>query len=290
MTILGKFGANGIPSLRRVPFRVPLVTQTSGGDGYWVGEGKAKPLTKFDFSRRTLTPMKVANIAVLTKEVIRDSNPSAETIVRDELAKALQQRLDTDFIDPEKGAVADVSPASITNGVTPIQTAGTTADAVRADIKAVFAAYIAANNTPSSGVWIMSANTALALSLMVNALGQPEFAAITMAGGTLFGLPVITSEFVGYTLDSPSNGRWVFLVNAQDIYLADDGGIEVDMSQEASLEMSDAPAHNSTTPTPAQLVSLWQTNSVAFRAERTINWLRRRTEAVQVLQEVNWGA
>ena len=42
-----------------------------GGAGYWVGEGKAKPLTKFDFTRTTLTPLKVANIAVLTKEADR---------------------------------------------------------------------------------------------------------------------------------------------------------------------------------------------------------------------------
>src|SRR5690606_6765518 len=35
-TILGRFGNNGIPSLRNVPFRTPLIGQTSGGDGYWV--------------------------------------------------------------------------------------------------------------------------------------------------------------------------------------------------------------------------------------------------------------
>src|SRR5690625_7886619 len=65
-TILGRFGQGGVPSLRQVPFRVPLVGQTSGGEGYWVGEGKAKPLTKFDFARRVLEPLKVDNIAAVT--------------------------------------------------------------------------------------------------------------------------------------------------------------------------------------------------------------------------------
>ena len=116
-TILGRFGQNGIPSLRRAPFRVPLIGQTSGGAGYWVGEGKAKPLTKFDFERKLLEPLKVANIAVCTEEVLRDSSPSAEMIVRDQLAAALRERMDIDFIDPAKAAVAGVSPASITNGV-----------------------------------------------------------------------------------------------------------------------------------------------------------------------------
>lgn len=281
-TILGRFGANGVPSLRRVPFRTALIGQTSGGNGYWVGEGAAKPLTKFDFSRTVLEPTKVANIAVVTEEVLRDSSPSAEMIVRDQLAAALRERLDIDFINPAKAAVAGVSPASILNGVTPVASGGADADAVRADIRALFAAFIAANNAPTSGVWIMEATTALALSLMQNPLGQAEFPGITMNGGALFGLPAIVSEYVPTGL--------VALVNASDIYLADDGGISVDMSREASLQMDDAPTNNSAAPTATSLVSMFQTNSVAFRAERTISWAPRRASASAYLTGVAWGA
>src|SRR5262245_2044867 len=130
-TVIGKFGQGGIPPLRRVPFRVGLITQTTGGEGYWVGEGDAKPLTKFDFSRRTLEPLKCANIAVLTKETVRDSNPSAETIIRDELARALVQRMDADFIDPDNAGTANIKPASIANGASTVTSAGTSADNVR---------------------------------------------------------------------------------------------------------------------------------------------------------------
>jgi HK97 family phage major capsid protein/HK97 family phage prohead protease len=285
-TILGKFGANGIPSLRRVPFRVALVSQTGSGDGYWVGEGKAKPLTSFDFSRTTLEPLKVANIAVVTEEVLRDSSPSAEMIIRDSLAAALRERLDTDFIDPAKAASAGVSPASITNGVTPVSSAGGTADDVRADIQALFGEFIAANNAPTSGVFIMPATLALALSLMQNPLGQSEFPGIGMSGGTFFGLPVIISEYV----PTITGGTYVALVNASDIYLADDGGVQVDMSREASLQMDNAPTMSSDSPTGTSVVSMFQTNSVAFRAERTINWARRRTSAVALLSAVGWDA
>lgn len=283
-TILGRFGQGGVPSLRRVPFRVPLVGQTSGGDGYWVGEGQAKPLTKFDFSRTTLDPLKVANIAVATMEVIRDSSPAADVIIRDQLAAALRERLDIDFIDPAKAASSGVSPASILNGVADIPSAGPTADDVRADIRAIFGAFIAANNAPTSGVWIMSATTALALSLMQNPLGQSEFPGISMTGGTLFGLPVIVSEYV----PTDSTGSIVTLVNASDIYLGDEGGIDVSMSTEASLQMDDNPDNPTTASTV--LVSLWQRNLVGFRAERTINWARRRASAVAYLSGVNWGA
>ncbi|MCY0330070.1 phage major capsid protein [Pseudomonas aeruginosa] len=283
-TILGRFGTNGIPSLRRVPFRVPLIGQTSGGDGYWVGEGQAKPLTKFDFERKTLEPLKVANIAVATMEVIRDSSPSADVIIRDQLAAALRERLDIDFIDPAKAAVAGVSPASILNGVAGIPSSGNTADDVRADIRALFNAFIAANNAPTSGVWLMPATTALALSLMQNPLGQAEFPGISMTGGTLFGLPVIVSEYI----PTASAGAVVALVNASDIYLGDEGGVDLSMSTEASLQMDNAPENPTTASTV--LVSLWQRNLVGFRAERAINWARRRASAVAYLTGVNWGA
>ena len=280
-TILGKFGSDGIPDLRRVPFRVPLVSQTAGGEGYWVGEGAAKPLTAFDFSRTTMEPLKVANIAVLTEEVIRSSSPSAEAIVRDALRDALVARLDVDFVDPAKAAVAGVSPASITNGSTDdIASSGTDADAIRLDVRSVFARFIAANNAPSSGVWIMSATNALALSMMVNPLGQSEFPGVSMTGGRFQGLPVIVSEYVGSV---------IILVNANDIYLADDGEIAIDLSREASLQMDSAPTMNSTTPTAIATVSMFQTNSVAFRAERTINWARRRATSVAYLTGAAYG-
>lgn len=285
-TILGKFGSNGIPALRRIPFRTPLISQTAGGEGYWVGEGKAKPLTSFDFARTTLEPLKVANICVLTDEVLRDSSPDAERIVRDQLAEALKARLDIDFLDPAKTASAGVSPASITNGAPHGAASGTgDADDIRADVRSLLNEYIAANNPPSSGVLVMRSGTALALSMMVNALGQGEFNGIGMNGGTLLGIPVITSEHVASGV--------VVMINASDIYLGDDGGIRIDMSREASIEMLDSSLTGDSIGvvpgTAASTVSMFQTNSVAFLAERSINWARRRTTAVTYLTGVAWG-
>ncbi|MFC7399579.1 phage major capsid protein [Chelatococcus sp. GCM10030263] len=280
MTIVGRFGNGGIPALRRVPFRVPLIRQTGGSTGYWVGEGAAKPLTKPSWGRTELGPLKAANIAVATMEALRDSSPSAETLLRDDLAAAVAAAIDTAFIDPANAGTNGVKPASITNGLTAIPSSGNDAAAIRADVKAAMAAFVTASNPLSSGVWIMSATTALALSMMRTALDQPEFAGITMNGGTFFQLPVITSEYVdGY----------VVLANASDIWFADDGGVAVDMSTEASLEMADNPTGSSVTPTAAQLVSMFQTNSVAFRAERTLNWARRRDTGIAVITGVAWG-
>jgi HK97 family phage major capsid protein/HK97 family phage prohead protease len=275
-TIIGRFGQGGIPSLRQVPFNIRVPAQISGGAAQWVGQGKAKPLTKFDFESITFGFAKVAAISVLTEELIRFSTPSADVLVRNGLAESVIARLDADFINPAKAEEAGVSPASITNGIAGIPSTGNPDE----DASAAFGQFIDADLQPTGGVWLMSSTTALALSMRKNALGQKEYPEMTMLGGTFQGLPAIVSQYVGNQL---------VLVNAPDIYLADDGGVAVDMSSEASLEMESAPTGDSITPTGTELVSMWQTNSVAIRAERWINWRRRRSAAVARVTNVNYG-
>lgn len=276
-TIIGRFGQGNIPALRKVPFNIRIPAQTSGGSASWVGQGKAKPLTRFDFESITFGFSKVAAIAVLTDELIRFSNPAADALVRNSLAEAVIARLDADFVNPAKAEVANVSPASITNGAQQIPSAGSP----DTDSTNAFQVFIDAGLQPTGGVWLMSSTTALALSKRKNALGQKEYPDMTMFGGTFEGLPAIVSQYVGNLL---------VLVNAPDIYLADDDGVAVDMSREASLEMESEPTGDSVTPTPTEMVSMFQTNSVAIRAERWINWKRRRTAAVAVITGVNYSA
>lgn len=293
-TIVGKFGTGGIPSLNRVPFNVRIAGQTSGGTGYWTGQGQAKKLTRFNFNDVTLPFYKVAAISVITEELARFSSPSAEMLVRNGLTECLIERLDIDFIDPGKAISAGVSPASITNGIAGLTPSGTDAAALRADLQQLLAGFITANIAPTSGVLIMSPTTALAISLMRNALGQKEFDNITMNGGTLEGFPVIVSNHA--LIDGSPGGAVIIMVNANDIFLADDGGVSIDASREASLEMSDTPTNASTStasppdPTPTSLVSMYQTNSIALRAERFIAWQRRRTAAVAWLDGVAYTA
>lgn len=281
-TILGKFGTGNIPALRAVPFNISLPRQTTGGKGYWVGQGQAKPLTKFDFETVTLGWAKVANIAVITEELLRFSDPAADLIIRDQLAAALAQVLDEDFVRPDKAAVTGVSPASITNGVTATPSVGSSIEAIRKDVQNIMGTFLAAKMSPKKGVWIMDSMTVLRLTMMTNALGQLEFPDLDLDGGTFFKRPVIVSDFVPAGL--------IIFASAEDIFLADEGLATIDVSREASLEMSDAPTGNSSTPTPAQLVSLWQTNSVGIRAERYISYEKRRPQAVAYLSGVNWGA
>src|SRR5207253_765824 len=175
---------------------------------------------------------------VLTQEEVRFSNPSAEAKVRDDLTAAVVARIDQDFTDPTNAGTANVKPASVTYGLAAVAATGTDADHLRDDFAVLMGKFVTANISPTAGVLIMSATQALSISLMVNALGQREFPDLMMTVGTLFGMPVIISEYL-QSQGSPGTGM-IIMVNASDIFLADDGQVTIDVSREASLEMLDS--------------------------------------------------
>jgi HK97 family phage major capsid protein/HK97 family phage prohead protease len=269
-TILGK-----IPGLRTVPFNTKVPAQTAGGTYGWVGEAKPKPVTKLAFSSVSLGITKVAGIIVLTQELVRLSNPAAEDLVRRDMVAGIAQFLDTQFIDPAVAAVAGVNPASITNGA---PTAAATTNPL-ADIMGLIN-HFATNNIPVDGVsFVMSAANALSLSFRSNLDGSQQFPGITMNGGSYRGINFVVSNAAG--------GNVIALQPSYILY-ADDGGVTIDASQEASLQMDSAPASPADATTV--YVSLWQTNTVGLRAERFVNWNKANANAVKYLTATAWPA
>jgi HK97 family phage major capsid protein len=274
----------GQAQFRPVPFNVRIGGQTSGGTAGWVGQGKAKPVTKFDFNATTVPFTKIAAIAVITQELARFSDPSAESLVRDSLADCVIARADADLFDPDLAAVANTSPAGLLNGVSP-----TTVAAVDYSDPATVRCAIAALWAPWDSTFIgarpayyTTPAVARQLALSREALGTPAFPGVTPNGGTLDGVPLRVSHYLAQ--NGGSGGAPFILVDEAEIYLADDGSVTLDASDVASIEMSDTPAGSSSATVTAgttNIVSMFQTNSIAFRAERFIWWGPRRSGAVQ---------
>jgi HK97 family phage major capsid protein/HK97 family phage prohead protease len=268
-TILGK-----IPGLRRVPFNAQVPVQTAGGTYGWVGQAKPKPVTALAFSTTRLNISKAAGIIVLTEELVRTSTPSAEAIVRADMIAGIAAFLDTQFIDPAVAAVADTNPASITNGLTPI----TSTDDALVDLHALLAALSAAN-VPLAGVTlIMSETNALGMGMLRDAMGNRMFPNIGPTGGSAEGINIVTSNAAGTN---------VIALQPSAVLYADEGGVMIDVSREASVQMDSAPASPADATTV--LVSLWQHNLVGLRAERWINWVRGRDAAVKYVSGANYA-
>jgi HK97 family phage major capsid protein len=180
--------------------------------------------------------------------------------------------LDEQFVDPSVAAVANVNPASITNGASTAAASGTTGADARADLAASVAVFTAANVPLDGAVWLMNDSNAFALGLALNSMGQPLFPGFDVNGGRLLGIPVVVSNNVGAR---------IILVHAPSILVADEGGVQISVSREASVQMDSAPDNPATATTV--LVSLWQGNLVGLRAERMITWIRARSAAVRYI-------
>ncbi|QHJ82375.1 MAG: hypothetical protein [Bacteriophage sp.] len=278
-TLLGR-----MTGLRNVPFNVRIPGQTQGSTVAWVGETAPKPVSALGFADITLRFNKLAGIVVISDELARLSTPSAEGIIRGDLVAQIAQFTDDSFINPAYAAVTDVRPASVTNGVTPIAASGTDADALRADVRALYSTFIAANMSTAGAAWVMTSTQAMSIGMMLNPLGQPEFPGLGAEGGSFMGLPVLVSEVV----PSDSSGSIIVLVKQSEILLADEGGVTVDVSREASLQMNSTPDNPATASTV--MTSLWQNNLLGIRAERMITWRKRRPQAVAYISGANYGA
>ena len=272
-TLLGR-----IPGLRRVPFNVSVPAQTTGGTYQWVGQNKPKPVTKADYTTVTLTFAKAAGIIVLTEELVKLSTPPAEGLVREEMIAGMSAFLDVQFQDPAVAAVANVNPASITNGAATAAASGATGAAAKTDLAARVAVFTAAGIPLEGSVWLMNDSNAFGLAMSVNALGQPLFPGMSITGGSIFGIPVVVSNHLSTR---------VVLMHAPSILYADDGGVSIDASREATIQMDSAPTD--TVDASTVYVSLFQRNLLALRAERFITWTRARTAAVTYLTAANYA-
>jgi HK97 family phage major capsid protein len=259
-TIIGK-----VPNFRRVPFNIPIITQTGGSTVGWVGEGSPKGVGELAFDNTTLGKSKVAGILVLSEDLIRLSNPSAEALARTDLVEQTARFLDEQFIRVSVSANGLISPASITNGENSPSATGTTAAALRHDLNVMLKVFTDAHVPTRGNVIVMTSALARGISLLTTTLGVPEFPTMTPEGGTLLGYQVIVS-------DSVDSGTMV-MFQPREIFLADDGAVTIDASREATLDMN-----GSTSPS----FSLWQNNCVGLRAEQWIRWQKRRGAATSV--------
>jgi hypothetical protein len=272
--IIGK-----LPHLRATPFNTRIVTGIGGARGEWVVAGEPIPVSYGSFTLADALPIaKVSTIVVSSNELLRNSSPAAEMVLAADVGGALVQTTDLAFIDPSSGATAS-RPESVTYGSPQHESSGPSLDAIDADLKLLVLDLLNAGMTLETATWIVSPVTAASLAAMRGTGGAPAFPGVSVTGGELLGLPCITSSALNAT-GSPGE-RSIVLLESGQVDLADDNGGELDITEEASVQLDDAPG------TGAQsLVSLWQNGMTGIKAARYLNWRRRHDGVASVLRGV----
>lgn len=248
---------------RSVPFNVKIKGQKTGGTAAWVGESQPKPLTNPTFDSVEIKEHKLAAITVYTQELLRRADPAIDQLVLDDLIAASAELVDSTFLGA--GAGTDVIPAGILNGVTAVPSSGTTAADYEKDLMTLITTFVEANLSTDNAYFLMSETRAMQLALLRDALGNTYFTGMSFAGAarSLLGIPVITSQAVGSKIE---------LVKMSEILVAQDGGVDVSYSDQATL------VDGTTT------YNLWQNNEFAIRVEKFITWAKRRAIASAYIQ------
>lgn len=242
---------NLVDQVARYAFPMPVTNQpvfyATGAVAEEVAEGAGKPLTRFTLEPIEEQPAKVAAIIVVTNEVAQSPGLAAENLIRrllrDAVLKASNERL-----------LAQLPKVSTSGGET-----------------AVESLRLGLAKAAASDGYVVAATDAIVRELALASDGR-----MGVNGGEF--IPGVT---IVRALEESSSSHNMTIIPASTLALRD-YGLEVRSSGHATVEMQSAPTGNSATPTGAEMVNLWQTNSRGILIERHFS-VRADSPAIEVI-------
>ena len=245
---------------------IPVVTgRVRAG---WVDEAAAKPTTRAALGLKTITPKKLAAIAVVSSEVVRANPGNYMQLMRNQVAEAFAEAFDlAAFADLGPDGTAgggpfatylDQSPHTVEIGSTTGANGG-----IHGDLVAGLTVLVNAGKTLTG--WGFDARVEPLLWGAVDGNGRPIYvdlptddASSALARpGRLLNRP----SFIGDLLAGTGGDTWGYGGDWRQAVWGVVGGITYDVSTEASVTIG------------GELRSLWERNLVAIRAEAEYGWL-----------------
>lgn len=240
-------------AIRRVPPAVPITVVDVGTSAGFVTQAAAKPVVRQTLTDSSLVPGSIPVITVHSREALRQTDGKIQTLIERDHARALALGENAALLDGA-AAVAGGRPASILFGVSPVGSGSP------ADLEADVVAMLAAVRGGEFAAPFFLASLAVARYLLTArdaTSGDRLFPDVTAVGGSIHGIPLLVSAGVADVLA---------LVDADAILVVDDD-VRVDVSRQTALQMDSAPSAGA-----ADVVSMFQANSVAILSERSIGW------------------
>lgn len=239
---------------RAVRMSAPTATVISGATASWVAMGAPIPVGELAILADSLEQRSVGALTVLSKTALLLGGAALENTVRADLLRATSAAVDLAMLDPNGDGAAD-APQSLVYGAPATEATGDLA----ADLESWF------------GDFEGDLGTAVIFHHPVTGAGLTSAAhpGIGARPGELCGLPTWP------TRACPRG--WLVAVDPTGLAVAE-GEATVALATSASLRMSDGSGQ------PAELVSMFESNSVALRATVSANWSTQRPGSVSVLR------
>jgi HK97 family phage major capsid protein len=230
----------------------------------WVAEAGKKPATQGAMSLKTMTPKKLAAIAVVSAEVVRANPGNYVNLLRPQLAEAFAIAFDSAALHGT--ATPFTTYVAQTTKSVEIGTNAAAAGSVYADLNAGLKLLVDDGKRLTG--FAFDVKTEPLFNAAVDTTGRPLFVdsptietAATVQAGRVLGRPAFIGEGVQAGTTVGFGGDWTQA--AWGVV----GGISYDVSTEATVTINGA------------LTSLWEHNLLAVRAEAEYGWLVNDTAA-----------
>lgn len=232
MSIPGKL----LASAMQLPFNVSLSAMTASGAA-WVEEGKAIRLSRITSDDAKLTPCKVGGMVVVSNELLRLSTTGSDLTIRNTLVSDAVRIVDQTFLS-DADSVEGVSPAGILKD----------AESVSGNIAALISKHVANGNNPQTSLLI--------LPYTATWLTESE---------------MMTLDKMGISIIYGQNAKKTIMIDASKLAINVEGTM-IEPSKSGTVEMANTPTGDSLAPVGSEMVSLFQTDSSAFKAVTYCDW------------------
>ncbi len=268
------------------PVSIPMTTGTIripkvvvGASAGYIGENTNAPKTQQQFGQVQLTFKKLACLVPISNDLLRYSSPGADSIVRDDVVRAMAQAENNAFL---RGDGVNGSPRGLLNWTLPggLLTANNTVSLanITADLGQMIVNLMNNNIPMIKPVWIWAPRTWNYLMTVQTANGVFPFRDELMRGtfwgwpyGTTTAVPINLSTVAANTANIQSE---VYLSDFADAALGESLNLTVDASQEAAY-------HDG-----SNVVAAFSQDQTVIRAIQEHDFVMRRQESVCILQGV----
>jgi HK97 family phage major capsid protein len=283
--------AANISTIMRLAQKIPLAANgesvpvvTGRMSAAWVDEAAAKPASRGTMTMKTMTPKKIAAIAIVSAEVVRANPGDYINLIREQVAEAFAIAFDyaaTQDAGPDGTVGAGPFSTYLAQGSKTVEFGGSSQASGGVYDDLVDAISLLVSNPDPLGRsyrltgWAFSPRVEPLLLHSVDTTGRPLFLqgpfidTVPAANeGSVLGRKAVVGDGVDYFSTLGWAGDW------RQAAWGVVGGISYDVSTEASVTIN------------GTLTSLWENNLVAVRAEAEYGWLVNDTAAFVELTDV----
>lgn len=251
-TVLGRM----VAATRRVPRHQAVTVVDTGAAAAFTTEGDPILVTRPTLTDASLSPGKIAGIIPYTREALKASSDRAAVLIERDLSRALALAEDVALLDGG-AAVTGGRPASILEGLTALG-AGSPPDLVE-DVRLLLATVRGGEDAVALFFVTSFSGARYLLSARDATSDQRLFPDVVWNGGSIYGVPLLVSR------GCPDST--LALVDGDALLVVDDDDVRFDIATAAAFQFDTAPSAGA-----ANVISLWQTNSVGIKVERYVAW------------------